>query len=552
MSMQHTIEKTEIKFPRCTPESAGISSESIIKLMDKFKSEGIENHSFMIVRHGKVCAEAWAAPFAPEIPHTLYSFSKSFAATAIGFAMDEGIIVPKTGEPISLDTRIIDIFPEVEAKKKKPDPYDSEIRIRHMLRMQSGKKMNLLTDKSKVDWIEDYINAPFSAKPGTFWNYCNENSFMFCAAIKKLTSLTVTEYLMPRLFEPLGIDEPMWERNQEGVESGGWGMYLKTEDMAKFIQCYMDGGRFQGKQIIPEWWTKEATKIQVDNSIEIQPDNKAGYGYHFWMTGGAPGWRADGMFSQHGIALPEYDAVIVTTSAEPIEQKNLNAIWSVFPEAFSDDALPENPIAYEKLIERVHSYALPKLPKKPRRPELEKTVNKKMYHIDKDPFANLVGFPSSMLAMPITFMSIAKTGNIDKIRFVFKEDELRINWVEQDGKIRECIPVGLDGEYRYGRMNMGPVPYTTASIGCWNDDGTLSVSIRPLEAISARTMKVSFDGEFVKIKLGEDPDVDSIAEFLLASFEVMIRNKFIVNAAGVGFKAATGILDPTLKGKMIK
>ena len=537
-----------ISLERCTPESVGISSADILRLMDTFHEMGIENHSFMILRHGKVCAEAWAHPMRPEIPHALYSFSKSFAATAIGFAIDEKITVPATGEALSLDTRLKDIFPAEFAAKKKPHPYDDELKIRHMLRMQSGKQMNLLADKAKIDWVMDYINAPFNAKPGTYWNYCNENSFMLCAAIHKLTGLTVNEFLTPRLYEPLGISEPLWERNQEGIEAGGWGMYLTTEEMAKFMQCYMDGGKFMGEQVIPAWWVAEAGKKQVDNSIEIQPDNKAGYGYHFWLNQ-IGGFRADGMFSQHGLALPEYDAVIITTSGCPIEQKDMDAICSVFPAAFSDEPLPEDEEKYALLQERCRSYALEKLPAMPRRPEEEKRINKKVYRIYKKPVGNISGFPASMLAMPITFMSTVKTGNIDKLRFVFKENELRMNWVEQGGKIRECVPIGLDGEYRYGKLNMGPVPFTTAGIGCWNEDGTLSISLRPLEAVSARTMRITFDEEKITVKMGESPAVSTIAEFLVAAFEVMVSSKFLVKSAEQAFKVVPKVLDPTLHGK---
>ena len=157
----------KVMLERCTPESVGIASEDIIAFMDALKNTGVENHSFMILRHGKVCAEAWAKPMTPEIPHALYSFSKSFAATAIGFALDEKITVPSTGEALSLDTKLRDIFPEEFAAKKKPHAYDDELKLRHMLRMQSGKQMNLLADKAKIDWVSDYINAPFNAKPGT-------------------------------------------------------------------------------------------------------------------------------------------------------------------------------------------------------------------------------------------------------------------------------------------------------------------------------------------------------------------------------------------------
>jgi len=229
----------------------------------------------------------------------------------------------------------------------------------------------------------------------------------------------------------------------------------------------------------------------------------------------------------------------------------MDAICSIFPAAFSDEPLPENPEVYAELQQRCADYALEKLPKRPRRPLLEQRINKKVYHLNKKPVGNISGFPASMLAMPITFMSTVKTGNIDRLRFVFLENELRMNWVEQGGKIKECVPIGLDGEYRYGKLKMGPVPFTTAGIGCWNEDGTLSISLRPLEAVSARTMTIRFEEDSITVKMGETPAVSTIAEFLVAAFEVMVGNKFLVKSAEQAFKVVPKVLDPTLHGKMM-
>ena len=230
----------------------------------------------------------------------------------------------------------------------------------------------------------------------------------------------------------------------------------------------------------------------------------------------------------------------------------MDAICSIFPEAFGDEPLPENPEKLEQLRQRCADYALEALPEKPRRHEEEARVSKNVYRINKKLVGNVASFPASMLAMPITFMSTVKTGNIDRVRFVFRENEMRMKWVEQGGKIRECVPIGLDGEYRYGTLNFGPVPFTTAGIGCWNEDGTLSISVRPLEAVSARTMTIRFEEDNITIKMGESPAVSEIAKFLVAAFEVLISNKFLVKTAEQAFKVVPRVLDPTLHGKARK
>ncbi len=546
--MQITQNTTALE--RTTPESVGISSRSIIKLMDTFKERGIENHSFMILRHGKVCAEAWAYPYNADTPHALYSFSKSVSSTAFGFLVDEKTIVPSTGKPIDFNTLVGDVFPG--RKTKKEHKYDKLLTYRNLLTMHSSKKMNLLADKGKIDWIEDYMNASYHSKPGTYWNYCNENSFMLCATVKELTGQTVIEYLTPRLFEPLGIEIPRWECNQENVEAGGWGLYLKTEDMAKFILTYLNGGKYNGEQIIPEWYVKEATKKQVNNDIEKNLDTKAGYGYQFWMNGGpAGGFRADGMFSQHGVALPKYDAVIICTSGCPMEQHNLDALWNVFPDAFSDEPLPEDPAAYDELTKRISEYSLnEELPEKPRRTEFEKQINGREYKIRKKLIANIAGFPSSIMAMPITFMDVRTPGNIDNLKFEFKENELQMSWTEKNGEYSESIPAGMDGKYRYGTLNNGPLPYTSAATACWNEDGSLDIKIRPVDAVSGRSLKIRFkNGDKIKIKMGEAPAVKTIADFLLESFSVMISSKLINKIAALAFNVVPPILDPTLHGK---
>ena len=257
------------------PSDVGVSSKVVNEFLTDAHKVGYEFHSLMVIRHGKVAVEWYNEPYNKDTPQAVYSVSKSFTSTAIGFAISEGLI--------SLDTKLVDIFPDYPPKK--PDARFEKLTVRNLLRMSSGKQPSFLSDKGKVDWIEDYINSPWKFEPGEKFLYVNENIFMLSAIINRVTGMSMREYLRPRLFEPLGIDFPFWETDRNGVEAGGWGLYLKTEDIAKLTLCYQQKGKYKGVQVIPEEWTVEATKKQIDNA-QNRPGTDAsfGYGYCFWKN----------------------------------------------------------------------------------------------------------------------------------------------------------------------------------------------------------------------------------------------------------------------------
>ncbi|HQH64334.1 MAG TPA: serine hydrolase, partial [Clostridiales bacterium] len=229
-----------------SPEQLGISSQSVIDFLDDCEKNGLELHSFMLLRHGKVAAECWWKPFAPNIPHTMFSFSKSVTAAAVGFAIDEG--------KLALDTKVYALFPEYAPIIKKK--WQDTLTVEHLLTMTSGKMTSILINTQKIGWVQSYLRVPFKYKPGEKFEYVTDNSFMLAAIVKRVTGQGLLKYLTPRLFEPLGIKTPVWETNQQGVETGGWGLFLKTEDQAKFVQCLLDDGKWGGRQVIPEFWAK--------------------------------------------------------------------------------------------------------------------------------------------------------------------------------------------------------------------------------------------------------------------------------------------------------
>ena len=307
-----------------SPEEAGVSSAEILRFVEDLQKSGIENHSYMVLRSGRVAAEAFHEPFAPDLPHPMYSVSKTVTAIAVGFAIDEGLF--------TLQTRLLDLFPEYMPKS--PDDPLWELTIFHLVAMQSGKEANFLDPKEKGDWVARFFASGWEGKPGR-WKYVNENIYMLCAAIHRVTGASVTQFLTPRLYRPLGIQTPFWETDENGVEAGGWGLWLRTEDLAKIMLCYQQGGVFQGEQVIPAFWAKAAPQKQTDNSSSKGADTSAGYGFGLWRCKGeAHAYRADGLFSQFGIVFEEYDAVLVMTNAALDEQAVLDCIWRHFPRRF--------------------------------------------------------------------------------------------------------------------------------------------------------------------------------------------------------------------------
>ena len=250
-----------------------LSSEWILKYYKELENCGVENHGLLIMQNGETIFEEYNYPYSADMPHTLFSVTKSVVSTAAGFAIDEGLF--------SLDDKIIDLFPEYEACKG--DEWEN-LTVRSVLTMSSNKKFSFLQDMTG-NYMEMFMKAPFRKEKGFL--YSNNDAHVVAALVHKFSGQNLVEYLTPRLFKPLGIDIPKWETNEIGECIGGTGCYLKLCDLAKIMQCYADGGKYNGEQIIPEFWTKEATKIQVKFK------ENEGYGYLFWIK--------DDVFSMTGM-----------------------------------------------------------------------------------------------------------------------------------------------------------------------------------------------------------------------------------------------------------
>ncbi len=505
------------------PQSVGVSAKVVHDFLDEAKNRDLEYHSLMVVRDGKVALEWYNAPFEKDMEHMVYSVSKSFTSTAIGFAVSEGLI--------SLDDKLLDFFPDYAPKK--PDPRFDKITIHNLLRMSAGKQPSFLSDKGKIDWIEDYINSPWVFEPGEKFLYINENIFMLSAIINRVTGMCMRDYLEPRLFKPLGIDYPVWETDKNGIEAGGWGLYIKTEDLAKFMLCYLQNGMFEGEQVIPKKWVEQATTTQITNEYN-RPDTDAscGYGYCFWMNK-IGGYRADGMFSQFGITYPEYNAVVVCTASIPVEQDALDCLFDFFPKAFQE---------VEEECEFVTEQTPP--PALSNHPAREDEIDDRYIKFRKKLILNLVGFPVSVLPLAITYMMSTKPGNIDMVKFEFEGQECTFKWSE--GNETNKIPLGMDGHYRYSTMTLGDVEFKVCANAHWLDDNNLLVSIRPIQTVGKRNMIFSFKPhDKVVMTPTSTPYVGDILDSLGGFFDQVIPIKPLCD----GFKKFLQILPPLVEPK---
>lgn len=327
----------ETHLPRATPESQGVSSQSLLEYIETADREVNSMHSFMLIRHGKVVAEAWWKPESADQPHILWSLSKSFTSTAVGLAVEEG--------KLSIDDPVLKFFPDDAPEQ--PSANLKAMRVRDLLTMNAGHQ-DELNWREQSNWVKAFLAHPVPHKPGTHFRYNTPATYMLSAIVQKVTGETVLEYLTPRLFEPLGIDKPTWETSPQGISIGGYGLYLRTEDIAKFGQLYLQKGKWNGKQLLPESWIDLATSKQVSNGSNPDSDWDQGYGFQFWQCRHGA-FRGDGKDGQFCIVLPEQDAVIAITANTGNMQAELNVVWDKLLPAFRDDALPKDAKAQEKL-----------------------------------------------------------------------------------------------------------------------------------------------------------------------------------------------------------
>jgi len=288
--------------PRSAPEAQGVSSTTMLEFVNSLDEQIEGMHSVMVVRHGQVITEGWWSPYDAEHNHVLYSLSKSFTSTAVGFAVAEG--------RLSIDDEVLKFFHDDAPAD--PGSNLKQMRVRDLLTMSTGHQDDPPTAPDAIS-AKSFLAQAVPHLPGTHFKYNTAATFLQSAIVQKVTGQTVLDFLRPRLFEPLGIEHPVWDTNFQGISLGGYGLRVRTEDIAKFGQLYLQKGRWNGKQLLPSDWVETATAKQASNGSNPKSDWNQGYGFQFWRCR-HNAFRGDGAFGQYCLVMPDQDAVVAITS----------------------------------------------------------------------------------------------------------------------------------------------------------------------------------------------------------------------------------------------
>jgi CubicO group peptidase (beta-lactamase class C family) len=339
-------------FQHTSPELQGMASSAILRFVEELERQVHEIHSFMLLRHGSVIAEGWWSPYRPEHPHMLFSLSKSFTSTAVGLAIAE--------KHFSIDDAVLSFFPQ--EMPAEPGDFLAGLRVRHLLSMNTGQAADTwayMVNRPDGNWIKGFFEVPVVHAPGTYFLYNTGATYMLSAIVQKITGMKLVDYLTPRLFEPLGIEQAAWDESSQGITIGGIGLRIKTEDIARFGQLYLQKGLWRGRRLLSEAWVTEATAAQVPNGNGGQSDWTQGYGYQFWRCRHGA-YRGDGVFGQYCIVMPEQDAVLAITGGMEVldAQQPLDLVWELLLPAMQAAPLPDDSDGQAILAKKLAGLAL--------------------------------------------------------------------------------------------------------------------------------------------------------------------------------------------------
>ena len=472
-----------VEFPRVTPESVGISSAAIEKLLNVLEGGFTEMHSLQIMRFGKICAEGWWGPYAPGVPHNLMSVTKTYAATAIGIAYTEGLL--------QLENRIIDLF--AEEAPSKISPFLQQLTIRDILCMGCGME-NMPSPSS--GWIRDFLATPVIHPPGNTFMYNSIGSSLLAAIIKKCTNTDLRHYLKVKLFDKIGIDADnlKWVYMPDGTEAAGAGLYATTEDNLRLMKLYADGGFAGGEQILSSEYIRLATSAQIDSSMQgveypFAYDNVCGYGFQIWMCRPEGAYRADGAMGQFCVVLPRQNMLIsITETGKGIDgpQKTLDALWDFLNDITADGPIQEQPAAAAHLARRLSCLSLPRPVYQPFS-RYASIVGGRVYGVT----SGVLRLENPTLSL---FCGIHASGGISKFAFSFEKHTCMLH-IQLGGSPR-CLYVALDGSRALNTLSIAQEAATLLYLsGAWITEKTFSVFARWIETSFEKELRFHFEGD---------------------------------------------------------
>ncbi|TDB62730.1 serine hydrolase domain-containing protein [Arundinibacter roseus] len=457
--------------PRKSPESQGVSSVAVRNFLKATKASGLEWHSFMLLRHGNVVAEGWWKPFQADYMHTLYSLSKSFTSTAIGFLVQEG--------KISVNDPVIQFFPD-----DLPDRVSDHLKamkIKNLLTMNTGHEsdtMPQLRAQEPQSWVKSFLAHPVVHLPGSHFLYNTGATYMLGAIIHKVTGQTLEQYLQPRLFGPLNITGYDWEKSPEGLNTAGYGLRVKTEDIAKLGQLYLKKGKWQGKQLLSPSWIEEATSKQTTSQAGDN-DWSQGYGYQFWRC--KPGfYRGDGAYGQFCMVMPEQDAVLVMTSESWDLQKSMDVAYQTLLPAFQTKPLATNASELAALKDDISKLEIPVAKASVTSPESARHGGK--------------SFRVNANAYGVTQLEVGLNKDTCVLKMATTQGEIKITagwekWYVNSQTMPYIFPVAT-------RI---AIPSKIAASATWINESTLQLDLKFVEAIHGDSLTLTFEKDSVRM-----------------------------------------------------
>jgi CubicO group peptidase (beta-lactamase class C family) len=457
---------TSPQLPRARPEDVGIAPEAILAFVEAVEQKVGGLHSFMLLRHGQVAAEGWWSPYAPQHPQMLFSLSKSFTSTAVGLAVAEG--------HLSVQAPVVSFFPDDLPTEVSENL--ATMRVWHLLTMSTGHDEDATgptTSQQDGDWVKGFLALPVEHAPGTKFVYNSAATYMLSAIVQKLTGKTVLEYLTPRLFDPLGIEGATWETCPRGISVGGWGLSIKTEDIARFGQLYLQKGLWNGRQLIPETWIEEATRGQVSNGDPASGNDwNQGYGYQFWRSRHGA-YRGDGAFGQYCVVMPQQDAVLAITSGIRDMQVPLDIVWEHLLPAMQPDRLPTSDTT-EEIKSKLARLAICPPEGKPTSPTAERVSGR-------------------------TYRFEANDQKVESITLTFAEDRCILKL--HDGRGEHQVEAGSHAWIEGVTTLIERSPKKVAARGAWAEEDTYVLALCYYKSPFLQTITCKFDRDQVTLNI---------------------------------------------------
>lgn len=533
--------------PRSTPEEQGVASVALHRLLEAMDTgEQINPHSLMVLRRGHVILEAAWAPYTLNRVHMLYSMSKTFVATAVGLAWDEGIL--------SLDEKLTDIFPDFLSSRSV-----RQITLRHLLIMSTGSRFNELGSVLCQDWRREYLNSGLKFEPGTAFEYNSMNTYMLAAALQRKTGMGLVDYLRPRLFEPLGMGGYTWETCPQGIETGGWGLNLYLEDAAKLGELYRRGGAWPGetgvRRILSQEWVAQATREQIPTR---GGECRNGYGYQVWINERQGAYQFMGAFGQYVVVFPQEEIVIALYSGSTrlFAQGTLMKAFGALLDSAAPCPLPRD----EAQVQALGSYAA----------QLQLNADDALDNTSSDPavfdkIARQLDGREYMLeenicsVFPLVIQSVHSnyTSGVFFLRLERKRGKLSLVLYEKTDCNR--IPLSSEG-YEHCEVVLQGEEQPAAVRTQWrlDRDGAivLRASISYVETPNTRIITLFFTKDQLRLVFGECPGVQPAASMFLelvgmARVETSIKGRLSELHQAQLSGRIRALTDPEAQGRRI-